>query len=253
MQDVVIIPTYDRPELLWLCLDYLSKCPDSVHVPIRIYVDAHIGQPPPPREDITAVVEKFPTLSIQVAYRASHPYPGNSHNVLMAYKDAYESEASYVFLVEDDVLIHPQFFTWHRYVQNGSKAIGCSIAVTNPGHGAYASLGVCFKRERLQLVMPHCKAAYFQDMRGYCRAHFPPSRFDCEQDGLFARVLAGHPVVWAGTPYAQHVGWYGYHRPRSVRPQGTLEDRYFQVKQALRTTQSIRKVSRDFRDIQPLT
>jgi hypothetical protein len=251
MSDLVLIPTFDRPEMLWLCLEALARCPTGDPLAIRIYVDAHIGQPPPPKDEIVRVVERFPQLSVQIAYRASHPYPGNSYNVLMAYKDAYESDAPHVFLVEDDVIVFPPFFTWHR-VMHLTQSLGCSIAIENPGHGAYASLGVCFKRETLGLVVPHCRTAYFQDMRGYCRAHFPPSKFDCEQDGLFARVLKGFPVAWALIPVAQHVGWYGYHRPKSIRPHGTLEERYVQVTKTLSNAQALRRVTREFKDIFPL-
>lgn len=253
-QDIVILPTYDRPEMLWFCLEHLAASPDIQSVQIRVMVDAHIGQPPPPKADIKAVVEKFPQLSIQIGFRPSHPYHGNSFNVLMAYKDAYETQAEYVYLVEDDVMVHPLFFGWHRHQHENDKEIGASIGVVKePFHSHYASWGVCFKRETLSLILPHCKAAYFQNMTGYCRARFLPSKVHCEQDGLFCRVLARHTVVYATTPLAQHVGWYGYHRPRGVRPKGTLDERYEQVKRALASVESLRGVVRDkFGDVHPL-
>ena len=253
MQDIVIVPTYDRPEMLWVCLEHLAASPDSQEVQIRIVVDAHIGQPPPPRADIEAVIEKFPQLSLQIGYRPSHQFHGNSFNVLMAYRDVYNStDAQYVYLVEDDVMIHPLFFEWHR-LQHETQRLGCSIAVVKePQYGRYASLGVCFRREVLKVILPHCRVAYFQNMRAYCRMHFPPSKTDCEQDGLFCRLLAGHEIVWAPTPLAQHVGWYGYHRKRSVRPTGTLDERYEQVKRGLSCSETLRGWVRDFWDIKPL-
>lgn len=251
MQDLVIIPTYDRPELLWLCLEHVARSPHYPQVQLRVVVDAHIGQPLPPRAEIERVLEKFPQLSIQVGYRTPHQFSGNSFNVLTAFQEAFESEARYVFLIEDDVLVHPQFFAWH-WATHATLDIGCSIAVENPGHGAYASLGVCFRRERLALIQPHCKTAYFQNMREYCRTTFPPSAFDCEQDGLWARVLKGHLVQWATFPYAQHVGWYGYHRRRSIRPYGTLEERYQQVIAALSSSHLLQHWMKDFGDIVPL-
>jgi hypothetical protein len=251
MPDVVIIPTYDRPEMLWLCLEYLAKSPQSSEVQIRVYVDAHIGHSRPNKEEIEMVLGKFPQLSLQVGYRVAHQFPGNSYNLLMAYKDAFETEAEFVFLIEDDVLISPTFFVWH-WTQHAIQALSCSIGVQNPGHGAYASLGVCFRRTVLKLLMPHCRAGYFQNVRLYCRSVFPPSPFDCEQDGLIARVLRGHQVQWADDPVAQHVGWYGYHRPRSIRPEGTLIERYEQVKTALSNNGILQSVMRDFGDIQTI-
>jgi hypothetical protein len=253
VKDIVIIPTFERPEMLWLCMDYLAACPDSQHVQIRVYVDAHIGQPQPPRAEIKTVLEKFPQLSIQTYLRPPHAFHGNSYNILMAYKDAYETDARYVFLIEDDVMIHPDFFAWHWYQQT-IKPLGCSIAVLKTErHGTYASLGVCFRREILRSILPHCRPAYFQDMRKYCRAHFAPAKFDCEQDGLFCRLLRFQSIVWATTaPLAQHVGWYGYHRRKSIRPQGTLEQRYAQVKKALSNREILREWVKDFHDIYPL-
>jgi hypothetical protein len=248
MQDVVIVPTFDRPEMLWLCLEYLANSPDSKSVDIWVYVDSHTQQKPP-RGEIEQVLEKFPDLSLHVGFQQPHDFHGNSYNLLTAYKAAYETTAQYVFMVEDDVLIHPGFFEWHRH-QHAHRHLGCSIAVKNPGHGAYASLGVCFRREMLRLVLPHTHGVYFRDMRKYCREKFPPSRFDCEQDGLFARVLNGHQVVWASTPLAQHVGWYGYHRRRSRRPHGTLTERYRQVKYALAHSDVLKRWARDFGDIE---
>jgi hypothetical protein len=172
MQDVVIIPTYDRPEMLWLCLEHLAACPESADVHVWVCVDAHVNQPSAPREEILAVVKKFPQLFVDVKFRSPHQYSGNSFNVLTAYKDAYRSQASYVFLIEDDVMISPGFFTWHREQHDGHM-LGCSIAIAKgPRQGPYASLGVCFRRETLQIVTPHCNDAYFRNMRGYIRERF---------------------------------------------------------------------------------
>lgn len=250
-QDIVIVPTYDRPEMLWLCLEYLSRCSGIKSVQIRIYVDAHIGQPSM-REEVAEVLDKFTHLSIQVGYRYAHQFSGNSFNVLMAYKDAFETESKYVFLVEDDVLVRPEFLAWHRLLHM-NQALGCSIAVAKePQFGPYVSLGVGFRREMLALIVPHCRMRYFQNMRAYCRMTFPPSRLDCEQDGLWARVLVGQEVAWALEPLAQHVGWYGYHRQKSIRPQGSLTERYHQVKYTLTNNVILQAWSRDFNDILPL-
>ena len=183
-----------------------------------------------------------------------HQFPGNSFNVLMAYRDAYhQTESEYVYLVEDDVMVHPLFFAWHQTQHENYPDIGCSIAVMKePQHGHYASLGVCFRRETLRLILPHCRVAYFQNVRAYCRTRFPPLQSDCEQDGLFCRLLIRHRVVWASTPLAQHVGWYGYHRKRSVRPLGTLDDRYAQVKHTLANSEILQEHVKDFWDIKPL-
>jgi len=252
VQDLVIIPTYERPEMLWLCLEHLAGSPDHHTVQIQVYVDNHIGQAPPPVQEIVEVVQKFRQLDIRVKARQPHQFHGNSLNVMMAYKDAYETDAKLVFLIEDDVLIHPQFFAWHR--QQHEQKIGCSIGVVREKqHGPYASLGVCFRRETLKLLVPHCRVEYFQNLRGYCRKYWPPSLpWDCEQDGLWCRLLIGHHIVWSPTPMAQHVGWYGYHRKKSIKPHGTLEQRFAQVQEVLTNAAVLRVWQKDFGDVLPL-
>jgi hypothetical protein len=252
MQDIVLIPTYDRPELLWLCLEYMAASPESREVQILICVDAHVGHAPPPRAEIEEVIKKFPQLHIRIGFRPAHTFHGNSFNLMMAYRDLYQTEARYVFMVEDDVMIMPEFFAWHRQ-QHLHRLIGCSIGVLKrPEHGHYASLGVCFRREILKRIIPHCQTAYFQDMRGYCKKMFPPSKYDCEQDGLWCRVLSDQPVVWPMIAMAQHVGWYGYHRKKSHRPSGTLDQRYQQVKIALSDAGILHTMVREFWDVEPL-
>jgi hypothetical protein len=238
--------------MLWLCLEHIARSPDSKHLSVMVYADAHVGHTTP-REEIEQVVDKFPHLNIQVGFRNPHPFHGNSFNVLMAFKDAfYEPQVRYVFMIEDDVMVHPQFFQWH-WTAHAAKTLGCSIGVIKePQYGPYASLGVCFRREMLGLIVPHCQVAYFHNLRMYCKTRFAPSKFDCEQDGLFCRVLIGHSIAWPPIPYAQHVGWYGYHRKKSIRPVGTLAERYYQVKHVLTSATALRQWVKDFGDIKVL-
>ena len=123
----------------------------------------------------------------------------------------YETDAEHVFLMEDDVVIRPEFFGWHRLKQ-AERPIGCSIGVMKERqHGPYASLGVCFRREVLQLIVPHCKTGYFQNPRAYIRKVFESANtltrvLEYEQDGLWARLLVGWPVVWAPDFYSSACG-----------------------------------------------
>lgn len=250
--DLVVIPTYDRPELLWLCLERIAASPDHQSVNIRVYVDAHVDQPPPPRADIEAVLRKFPQLKLKVKFVTPHPFHGNSYNVLMAYKEAYEHPVPHVFMVEDDILVEPGFFAWHRQRQAEAE-LDCSIGVgKRPEHAHYASLGVCFRREVIAKILPHCRTEYFSNMRMYCRSRFAPTKIDCEQDGLWCRVLSPQLIAWPEIPVAHHVGWYGYHRKKSVRPTGTLEQRYKQVKLVLANHFLLQQYSRDFGDVHPI-
>lgn len=250
-RDVLIVPTFSRPELLWLCLDHLAACAETVTLDIRIVVDAHVGKPPP-LSDIRYVVSLFPQLPITLIERPPHTYSGNSFNVLMAYQEAIAAHPRFIYLVEDDVMVSPTFFQWHQVVHQTCRP-ACSIGVQKTARmQGYASLGVCFPLATVTEIVAHCRPAYFSDMRAYCKQQFPPSSFEFEQDGLICRVLVGKPVIWATSPHAQHVGWYGYHRPRSERPRGTVEQRYHRVKQVLSDGTQLTQCAKEFGDVEPL-
>lgn len=259
--DIVLVPTFSRPEMLRVCLEHIAACKDP-DIFVMVSVDYHAGKAPPPLEEIEEVVALLrKQLEIRISIRRPHPYPGNSYNILNAYGDAWLYASEFVFLVEDDVMVEPDFFSWSRAVHEGvprssPSSIGrlfCSVGVANRRSGKvrsksdYASLGVCFRRQTLAAIIDHACTGYFQDMRGYCRRKFGAlfDQEDVEQDGLILRVMGSVNGVSAWpdrrNPKARHVGWYGYHRPQGSalnginvpRPEGTLEERYRQVKERI--------------------
>lgn len=221
--------------MLWLCLDHLAQARESLDedVDIRVQVDLREGHAP--LSEFAALQDVHQGLDVELRFTAPHRHRGNSFNLLMAYRAALADDNEYerFYLVEDDVVVSPEFYAWHQRVHREVPHVAASVGVTDPGHGAYASLGVCLPRNTLVDILDHAVLAYFRDMRGYCRFAFPPSQFDCEQDGLIARVLAGRTVAWANPPVCSHVGWYGYHRTKTERPTGTLEERYRKVREAV--------------------
>lgn len=251
LDDVLIVPTFSRPEFLWLCLEHLDACPGMRDMDLLVTVDNHEGNPPPLMEiEEVLGVFSFPKLRLKV--QKPHSYPGNSYNLMTAYSDVFAVRYEYVFMVEDDVMVAPTFFQWHRDVHE-SESPACSIGVVQtPIMKGYASLGVCFQREELLGIVDHCCPEYFRDLKGYIRKRFRPSSFDFEQDGLICRVLEGKKVIWATTPQAQHVGWYGYHRKKSVKPSGTVRERYQKVKEILKDPVQLKSCVHEFGDIEPL-
>lgn len=208
---------------------------------------------------------------LKAVIRPENGFYGNSYNVLSAYAKAYETDAKYVYLVEEDVFVTPDFFRWHEAVQNADNFI-CTIAGkteanciefqgdTTGGYFAsehYRSLGVCWKRENLKEVVRHAVFDYFHNPTPYILKNFPDSQFGLrmmEQDGLIHRVmeqtfqLAG----WACLPRAYHVGVYGYHRGIGTDNMfvGTFPERVEMIRKAVSDSAWLKKVA-DFQvDIQ---
>lgn len=238
--DVVLVPTYNRPELLHLCLEALAACPGIEDKIIHVRHDNHNGAAA--RADVAVgVVNRFrPKLSIDFATSIAHSYHGNTFNVMEGYRAAYETGARQVFLIEDDVLVCNDFFRWHAGVHANHKLM-CSVGWHCLRRGPeiprgdedplpyflskadYASVGVCWQREMLEHLLAHATTFYYKNLTGYLKEHFPSNRFgDCftEQDGLIMRLLdiVKAPVAWPYRRRCHHVGIYGYHRPSGYRP-----------------------------------
>jgi len=205
MRDLVIIPTFSRPEMLRHCLEHMMAVPDIGDFDLAVFVDDHTMRPPPLAE-IGQVMARFP--GVQAVKRAANPYRGNSCNVMTAYAQAYQEGRERAFLVEDDVMIEPDFFRWHLEAQKEKPF--CSIGISRTGitrtTEMYASLGVCFGRESLGLIVPHAVPEYFRNMAQYCGKTFRGGpNVGTEQDGLILRVMK-HAKGTATSPTLRQQG-----------------------------------------------
>ena len=222
--------------MLYLCIEHLYDCEEMLDKDLWVFHDRKIDdikQFEGALREVQTVLEywKRPFGNrMRLVMRNENPYYGNSYNVLNAYAEAYKTDAKYVYLVEEDVLVTPDFFRWHDAVQEYNPF--CSIAghtyrnkktFSGDVQGAYfeseeyASLGVCWKRENLDYVVRHATKPYFHNATPYILKHFPGSKY-CfammEQDGLIQRVMEQlfRPAAWSARPRAFHVGMWGYHR-----------------------------------------
>lgn len=234
MNEVCLVTTYERPDFLWHCLDRLSHCPEIADrtVSVRLCLDRRLGRDVS-AETISVMADFIERMELRWIERNPHSYVGNSYNTLESYKEALGTGAGKIYLVEDDVMVAPDFFRWHRAAHE-LENVFCSIAHPIVGRVLYdtftdadkvyrsqsdfSSLGVCWKPEVLRTIVQHGCPQYFQDMVGYVRVVFPESKFGLswtEQDGLIRRELVRSHLmtVYPCLPRAVHVGFYGYHRP----------------------------------------
>jgi len=191
--------------------------------------------------------------------------------VLAAYTKAYETDAKYIYLVEEDVFVTPDFFRWHEAVQSVEDYF-CTIAGKTDIHsivfdgdftGGYfqsenfRSLGVCWKRENLKSVVKHAVFDYFHQPTSYLLKQFPDSKMGLgmlEQDGLIQRIVEStfQKTGWACVPRAYHVGVYGYHRGIGKENMfvGTLPERIEMIRKASSDSEWLKKVAGFQVDIQ---
>jgi hypothetical protein len=265
MHDIVLITTYNRPDYLRVCLEYLAAAQGIQDHEVWVCIDRGKSLI---REFYDVLNDFRNQISFSVFLRPEHTYIGNTFNTLEAYKEAYQTDAKFIYLVEDDVLVRPDFFKWHQAVQSRGDFF-CSVAYRCSRNAEarrditdasayfttardYASIGVCWRRENLAHVIQHAKDEYYRDLKGYLVRRFPNNRFsDCyaEQDGLIMRTMGethGLYTVWPYVPRAYHVGFAGYNRPRGTRLS------YREIKQTIHDEEKIRAADKDFGDIEPV-
>lgn len=262
MHDIVIVPTYDRPEYLSLCLEKLFQARGIENKDIWVCKDNHadVGQNAEIVFQISQVVreaqEVCPARSMHFMHRAYHSTYGNSLNVLEAFRSAYEHDARYVFLVEDDVLVLPDYFEWHEAVQerwhpfvscagrvnrslnfamNGPEVIDESCRDSNAcvaSANAYGSWAACFKRENLSFV-----GLWSDHYNMFCPGN--------EQDICIQSLMHQQKgfSVWPYVSRAFHMGWYSYHRTAGQKFNGTLEEKIAALSAAISDPVKIRAMA----------
>jgi hypothetical protein len=244
MKDICIVTAYERPEMLHECLNRIKIAAGQIGIQTWVCIDQRVGHTY--NREVARVAAEYQDDGMDVVIKicAPHQYSGNSYNTLEALKDAYQTGASFTFLVEDDVMVASDFFHWSYTVHAlanffASVAVKCTRRVVSTNSGPelvwvsgsdYASLAVCFPNNSLSYIVPHARHEYYSDMNGYVNKEFKNSRFSgefAEQDGLIIRIMGywNGLTAWPYVPRAFHAGYYGYHRLDSAKPMGDLEER----------------------------
>jgi len=239
--DVVVIPVWRRADFLLATLTRLEIINDP-EVSYLISVDR--GYSP----DVLTAIDEFSGSMgldrVKVIHRV-HRFKGNSFNVLSSLREACDRGPELVHLVEEDVLVGRDYFTYHRQVHDLVPDAFSVSACRNqrfplkgdpPPHedavyrdASYQSVGVSFRPDQLSYPLAHVTSRYFSNPIGYCRRIFPNSFIppgNAEQDGLLHRVLEQTDsfTVYPMIPRAYHAGFVGYHR-RGEELKGTLWER----------------------------
>jgi len=270
MTDLVIIPTFDRPEFLWLCLENLVNIFGwSDQLPhIWVCEDIHADKPKSftIEMEMLAVHREFQgRLGYRYIATKPHTTYGNSYNVLSALQAANGAGYRYVYLIEDDVLVTPDFFDWNdavhakfkpwascagrlnrslNFEMNGREAIDESVRDVTACHSsvaAYNSWATCFSAEALQWISGN--TSFDQFASGF------------EQDIMIQRQIrrAKLTTVWPYVPRAYHMGWYSYHRDGGMKLYGTLEERVTALRAAVKDPAKLRSLGAQDMDAFPTT
>lgn len=241
MKECVIVPTWHRSSFLYVCLEAIREAEPDLE--IHVFPDRGTNE--------DEVCGRFGAFSHLVP---DHKYHGNSYNMFEALRWAYEAGYDRVFVVEDDCVVKPDFFSWARNALDNPKAwnlfpfaaSGWIYSPDAPDEDGpdvictwYLSVCSAIPRRSLEKIVKHANENYYANMQGYLDRAFPKDP-QCgsqhwEQDGAILRVAnsVGERVTWPRRARGTHIGWHGYHMPHGKVPQGELEKQVLVVKMAL--------------------
>lgn len=237
--DTLIIPCFDRPEILFHTLDNLVQTGD-MHT-IHTVFKPDMGHAHGILDVIDEYADRLPSYEIRQPSKPDHKTTKQSKNVLEGWQYAASLSTGLVFMVEEDIMVSRDFFRYHRAVHeqhhvfaslstrnhNRSATVSAESDAYYLSTGDYCSLGVCMRKETIErFIAPHANGMYYRDCIRYCRFNFPSSTLagdQSEQDGLIRRIQAesGLPTAYPHVPRGFHAGFYGYNRPNNKsKPQG---------------------------------
>jgi hypothetical protein len=221
--DCVVVPTYNRPEFLENCILAIREA--NADIPIFLFPDRGTAKD----VELHAIVKKH--VGVYPKWVPNHGYHGNSYNALEALRWAWNGHFEKIFYVEDDVMVHRDFFDWHYEMHNEWPDLFASMAwVFNRFSPMtdeplfqpwYYAIGTCFTFNKLAKIVEHASPLYYEDMAGYIEKNFRKSKLNSpfgiqhyEQDGLIQRILDADKsqTVSSGIAKCTHLGCIGYNR-----------------------------------------
>lgn len=236
--------------MLALALEKLERIKPS-NVEVRIYLD-QCGEER--LDDVEYVRDTYcPDAAI---FRAgSHAIaPSGCWNILNALKQGYQSGTDYIFLVEEDVMVRPDFFDFHfnthRYLSTRYFA-SCGRRRPEYPSDHYTNPGACFPRDSLGLVVPHICDEFFEDRIGYMDRRFGQMEEGSDlDDGLIRRVIRSvqgqikYPIM----PVVAHQGFRAYNKFTEYRTDGTIQQKIGQLRLMLHSLKSSDRYTRDWEE-----
>lgn len=245
MNSVVVIPTCHRPEMLALCLERLGQAPGLP--PVLIFPDV-----PADLDEVWYVKEHYLP---QAKYHKPFPHiqaPSGCWNILYSIKQGYLTGADRVYLVEEDVMVRPNFFQWHNSIGDEFLAsCGRQDAHFYPRYpNLYTNPGSCLHRPLLDAVVPHINDDYFTRLRAYMDEFLPPKWDDHSDldDGLIRRTIRnmGGKCAYPPEPgVAVHQGFHFYRKVDRFQNEGNIVERIEGLRKMLSRIKPMERYAHD--------
>ena len=243
MKEIVVMPTCKRPEFLALALERLALATawETDRAPeVRIFADTSANM------DEVEWVAKHYYPSADVHQAGKHvDAPSGTWNILNAIEAGFLLGADRVYLVEEDVLVRPNFFQWHRSIHDAGAHDGTVLATCGRVEKRlerlfgeqYTNPGACLTLKLYKSLAEHIVDDYFTRPAEYVVENFEPwIGMSILDDGLIRRVIkkAGGKSLTATEGVAVHQGFFYYNRlDRYMNFSQTIEGKIARLREIL--------------------
>ena len=245
------MPSLKRPEFLALALEKLASTKEAEHVDVRIFLDCGM---PHRLADVEYCRDTYlPTAEIYLAKDHEKVLSG-AWNILNALRNGYESGKEFIFLVEEDIMVRPNFFSWHWDAHaSDDYFVTCGRKYGRFPLDFYSNPGTCYRHDKLALVMPHVSKEYFGGTEAYVNKKFPTmiGQDGSLDDGLIRKVIRSvkGKVTCAVPAVCAHQGFHYYDRLAEFKNEGkTIQERIECLRVIL---QKVKEPSRYNSDFEP--
>ena len=211
-QTVTVMPVALRPEFAALSLECLSKT--HYQVPIHIFVDDVDGKL---KEEFNYVFAHHAPPQTTIHWQGPHVQcTSGCFNILDSLKQGREMGYSYVALVEEDVLVRPNFFEYHWDALSDGSVVSCGrkyLPFWERCPNFYTNPGSMLTGKLVDAIIPHINADFFAATGPYMEnviGHV--EGIHGLDDGLIRRVMwkNGWKAKHQEEPGCSHVGFMAY-------------------------------------------
>jgi hypothetical protein len=223
VKEIVIVPTYKRDAMLYVCLKRIRRVYDGL-----ILVGSDKGH------FTDSLIWTIKEHGAELKVLDKHEYHGNTMNAGELLRFAYNAGFDLIHYVEDDAFVDDRWRQWTLDLHERNDRMFCTAGwVGNQqmpyGEATYYLPWIyipqfSIKKDKLGKIVHHLGWSYYGDMAGWIQHRFPNSLLKkystmavnhYEIDGLIQHIIMEDPscqVAWNAKPTVMHMGFGGYNR-----------------------------------------
>jgi hypothetical protein len=268
-RNVILRPVYNRPEMLYLSLEYEIKARQYFQWPddlITLFIIEY-GSPGKTLE----VLDAYPFKKQYVPRTKRH---GLTINILEGMKDAFSIAEDYVIYIEDDILLHKTYFEFMNVLLSMEEINPFSVLLGySPNDNGdvnavdkthiYAALAPLInKKFYFDYIFPCSGPNYYKNPAEFVKAlnesykeYWKSRRYKYtnvehwEQAGLINRLVdvamieEGVHVYRPEVNRQVHIGYYGKNRPGGKIPGNDFDERLKNLREIIKDSDEMYKMS----------